>query len=100
MNNNKATYEKTVKDIKAKYTAQKDEMTKTVTDGINKILDEKIQEVDGIYDPACRKLTVHAEMISNYLQKVENSLQRSDDALESSKLKEFLSAQKDIDRDT
>ena len=75
-------------------------MTKTVTESINKILDEKLQEVDGIYNPACRKLTVHAEMISNYIQKVENSLQRSDDALESSKLKEFLSAQKDIDRDT
>ena len=99
VNNNKSTYEKTAKDIKEKYTAQKDEMTKTVTDSINKILDEKIQEVDRIYDPACQKLTVHAEMILYYLQKVKNSLQRSDDALENSKVKELLLAQKDIDRE-
>ena len=99
VNNSKATYEKTSKDIKVKHTAQKDEMMKTVTNGINKILEDKIQEVDKGYDPACQKLSVQAEMISNYLQKVEKSLQRTNDVLENSKLEELLSAQKDIDDD-
>jgi hypothetical protein len=98
-NNSKATYEKTSKDIKVKHTAQKDEMMKTVADGINKILEDKIKEVDKGYDPACQKLSVQAEMISNYLQKVEKSLQRTNDVLENSKLEELLSAQKDIDDD-
>jgi hypothetical protein len=99
VNNSKATYEKTSKDIKVKHTAQKDEMMKTVADGINKILEDKIQEVDKGYDPACQKLSVQAEMISNYLQKVEKSLQRTNNVLENSKLEELLSAQKVIDDD-
>jgi F0F1-type ATP synthase membrane subunit b/b' len=72
---------------------------KTVADGINKILEDKIQEVDKAYDPACQKLSVQAEKISNYLQKVEKSLQRTNDVLENSKLEELLSAQKVIDDD-
>ena len=99
MNNSKATYEKTAKDIKVKHTAQKDEMMKIVADGINKVLADKIQEVDKAYDPACQKLSVQAETISNYLQKVEKSLQRTNDVLENSKLEELLSAQKVIDDD-
>ncbi len=99
MNNSKARYEKTAKDIKVKHTAQKDEMMKTVADGINKILADKIQEVDKAYDPACEELSVQAETISNYLQKVEKSLQRTNDVLENSKLEELLSAQKVIDDD-
>jgi hypothetical protein len=99
VNNSKATYEKTSKDIKVKHTAQKDEMMKTVAGGINKILEDKIQEVDKGYDPACQKLSVQAEAISNYLQKVEKSLQRTNDVLENSKLEELLSAQKVIDDD-
>jgi hypothetical protein len=99
VNNSKATYEKTSKDIKVKHTAQKDEIMKTVVDGINKILEDKIKEVDKGYDPACQKLSVQAEKISNYLQKVEKSLQRTNDVLENSKLEELLSAQKAIDDD-
>ena len=99
VNNSEATYEKTAKDIKVKHTARKDEMMKTVADGINKILADKIQEVDKAYDPACQKLSVQAETISNYLQKVEKSLQRTNDVLENSKLEELLSAQKVIDDD-
>ena len=99
VNNSKATYEKTAKDIKVKHTTQKDEMMKTVRDGISKILDEKITEVDKIYDPACQKLSVQAEMISNYLQKVEKSLQRANDLLKNSKLQELIAAQKMIDDD-
>jgi ribosome-binding ATPase YchF (GTP1/OBG family) len=102
VNNSKATYEKTAKDIKAKHTAQKDEMMKTVANGIkliNKILEDKIQEVDKGYDPACQKFSVQAEMISNYVQKVEKSLQRTNSLLENSKLEELLSAQKVIDDD-
>jgi uncharacterized protein YaaN involved in tellurite resistance len=75
-----------------KHTAQKDEMemkmVKIVTNGINKILKDKIQEVDKAYDPACQKLSVQADTISNYLQKVEKSLQRTNDVLENSKLEE------------
>jgi hypothetical protein len=48
---------------------------------------------------ACQKLSVHAEMISNYLQKVEKSLQRTNNVLENSKLEELLSVQKVIDDD-
>lgn len=100
VNNKKATYEKNAKDIKIKYAAQKDEMMKTVTDGINNILADKTQEVDNVYNPACQKLSVHAEMISNYVQKVEKARHRTNDALENIKLKDLLSAQKDIDHDT
>ena len=99
VNNSKATYEKTAKDIKVKHTTQKDDMMKTVTDGVSKILDEKITEVDKVYDPACQKLFVQAEMISNYLQKVEKSLQRANDLLKNSKLQELIAAQKMIDDD-
>ncbi len=99
MNNSKATYEKTAKDIKVKHTAQKDEMMKTVADGINKILADKIQVVDKAYDPACQKLSVQAETISNYLQKVQKSLQRTNGVLKNSKLEELFSAQKVIDDD-
>ena len=99
VNNSKATYEKTAKDIKLKHTAQKDEMMKTVTDTISTILDEKIKEVDKVYHPACQKLSVQAEMISSYLQKVEKSLQRTNDLLKHSKLQELIAAQKTIDDD-
>ena len=99
LNNSKATYEKTAKDIKLKHTAQKDEMMKTVTDTISKILDEKIKEVDKVYDPPCQKLSVQAGAISNYLQKVEKSLQRANDLLKNSKLQELIAAQKMIDDD-
>ena len=102
-NNSNATHEKTWKDIKVKHTTQKDEMemkmVKIVTNGTNKILEDKIQEVDKAYDPACQKLSDQAEMISNYLQKVEKSLQRTNNVLENSKLEELLSAQKVIDDD-
>ena len=93
-------YEKNAKDIKVKYTAQKDEMMKTVTDGINQILANRIREVDNVYNPACQKLSIHAEMISNYVQKVEKARHRTNNALENTKLKDLLSAQKDIDHDT
>ena len=99
VNNSKATYEKTAKDIKVKHTTQKDEMVKTVTDGISKILDEKIKEVDKIYDPACQKLSVQAEAISNYLEKVEKSLHRTNEMMKNSKLQELMTAQKMIDDD-
>ena len=99
VNNSKATYEKTAKDIKVKHTAQKDEIMKTVTDGISKILDEKIKEVDKIYDPACQKLSVQAEAISNYLEKVEKSLHRTNEVMKNSKLQELIAAQKMIDDD-
>ena len=97
--NSKATYEKTAKDINVQHTVQKDKMMKTITDGISKILDEKITEVDKVYDPACQKLSVQAEAISNYLQKVEKSLQRANDLLKNSKLQELIAAQKMIDDD-
>ena len=99
VNNSKATYEKTAKDIKVKHTAQKDETMKTVTDGISKILDEKIKEVDKIYDPACQKLSVQAEAISNYLEKVEKSIYRTNEVMKNSKLQELMTAQKMIDDD-
>ena len=69
---------------------------KTVTDGISKILEEKIKEVDKVYDPACQKLSVQAEAISDYLQKVEKSLNRTNEVLENSKLQELITAQKTI----
>ena len=99
VNNSKRTYEKTAQDIKEKHTAQKDEMMETVTDSINKILADKLEEVKKVYDPACQKLSVQAETVSNYVQKVEKSLQRTNDVLEKSKLEELLSAQKVIDDD-
>ena len=117
VNNSKATYEKTAKDIKVKHTAEitknkdelmkyKDEMIKTVMkkvetviDSINKNLEVKITEVDKVYDPACQKLSIQAETISNYLQKVEKSLHRTNEVLESSKLQELMAAQKMIDDD-
>jgi F0F1-type ATP synthase membrane subunit b/b' len=82
-----------------KHIAQKDEMMKIIADGINKILNDKIQEVDKVYDSACQKFSVYAEMISNYLQKVEKSLQRTNIVLENSKLEKLLSVQKVIDDD-
>mgnify|MGYP002803387788 CR=1 FL=1 len=99
VNNSKATYEKTAKDIKVKHTAQKDEMSKTVEEGMNKILADKIEEVEKVYDPACQKLSVQAETISNYVQKLEKSLQCTNDILKNSKLEKLLSAQKVIDDD-
>ena len=85
---------------------QKDEMIKTVKkkvetviDSMNKNLEEKITEVDKVYDPACQKLSIQAETISNYLQKVEKSLHRTNEVLESSKLQELMTAQKMIDDD-
>ena len=99
MNNSKATYEETAKDIKDKHTAQKDEMMKTITDNINKILNEKMTEVDKVYDPACQKLSVQAETITNYLEKVEKSLHRTNEVLKNSKLQGLMTAQKMIDDD-
>ena len=99
VNNSKSSYEKTAKDIKVKHSTQKEEMIKAVTEHANKILEEKIQEVDKVYQPACQKLSVQGDAISNFLQKVERSLQRTNEVLENSKLEELLSAQKDIDDD-
>ena len=99
VNNSKATYEKTANDIKVKHTAQKDEMMKTVTDALSKILDDKITEVDEVYDPACQELSIQAETISNYLEKVEKSLHRTNEILKNSKLQELIAAQKIIDDD-
>ena len=117
VNNSKATYEKTAKDIKVQHTAEmtkhkdeimkhKDEMIKTVMkkvetviDSMNKNLDKKITEVDKVYDPACQKLSVQAEAISNYLQKVEKSLHRTNEVMKNSKLQELMTAQKMIDDD-
>ena len=99
-------YEQTAKDIKVKRTAQKDGMMKTVmkmmetvTDSINKNVEEKITEVDKVYGPACQKLSIQAETISNYLQKVEKSLHRTNEILKNSKLQELIIAQKMIDDD-
>ena len=99
VNKSKGTYEKTAKDIKEKHTAQKDEMMKTVTDGISKILNEKMTEVDKVYDPACQKLSVQAETITNYLEKVEKSLHRTNEVLKNSKLQGLMTAEKMIDDD-
>ena len=74
-------------------------MSKTVAEGMNKILANKIKEVEKVYDPACQKLSVQATAISNYVQKVEKSLQNTNDVLKNSKLEELLSAQKVIDDD-
>ena len=97
--NSKATYEKTAKDINVQHTVQKDKMMKTVADVMTKILDEKITEVNKVYDPACEKLSVQTKMMSNYLQKVEKSLRRANDLLKNSKLQELIAAQKMIDDD-
>ena len=99
MNNSNATYEKTAKDIKVKHTAQKDEMMKTITDNISKILNEKMTEVDKVYEPACQKLSAQAETITNYLEKVEKSLHRTNEVLKNSKLQELMTAEKMIDQD-
>ena len=72
---------------------------KTVADVMTKILDEKITEVNKVYDPACEKLSVQTKMMSNYLQKVEKSLRRANDLLKNSKLQELIAAQKMIDDD-
>ena len=74
-------------------------MMKTVTDGISKILNEKMTEVDKVYDPACQKLSVQAETITNYLEKVEKSLHRTNEVLKNSKLQGLMTAQKMIDDD-
>ena len=74
-------------------------MMKTVTDAICKILDEKITEVDKVYDSPCQKLSIQAETISNYLEKVEKSLHRTNEVLKNSKLQELIAAQKIIDDD-
>ena len=95
----KATYEKTAKDIKVKHTAQKNEMMKTLTDGISKILNEKTTEVDKVYDPACQKHSVQAETVTNYLEKVEKYLHRTNDLLKNSKLQELIAAQKRLNVD-
>ena len=99
VSNSKAKHEKTAKDIKVKHTVQKDEMMKTIAEGISKILDDKLKEVDQIYDPACQKLSVQAETISKYLEKIEKSLHRTNEVLKKSKLQELLTAQKMIDDD-
>ena len=88
-----------MKDIKVKHTAQKDEMMKTVTDNISKILNEKMTEVDKVYDPACQKLSAQAETITNYLEKVEKSLHRTNAVLKNSKLQGLMTAEKIIDDD-
>ena len=88
-----------MKDIKVKHTAQKDEMMKIVTGNIRKILNEKMTEVDKVYDPACQKLSVQAETITNYLEKVEKSLHRTNEVLKNSKLRELMTAEKIIDDD-
>ena len=74
-------------------------MMKTVTDGISKILNEKMTEVNKVYDPACQKLSFQAETITNYLEKVDTSLHRTNEVLKNSKLQELLTAQKMIDDD-
>ena len=79
--------------------AQKDEMMKTLTDNISKVLENKITEVDQVYDPACQKLSVQAEAITNYLEKVEKSLHRTSQVLKNSKLRELMTAEKMIDDD-
>ena len=99
MNNSKETYEKTAKDIKVKHSAKKDETMKIVTDSINKFLENTIKEVDQVYDPACQKLSVQADTISKYLQKVEKCLHRTNEVLENSKLQELMTAHKTIDDD-
>ena len=72
---------------------------KTLSDRINKILDEKIQEVNNVYNPACEKLSAQAEKIKIYVEKVEKSLQSTNNVLENSKLQELLSAEKNINVD-
>ena len=58
-----------------------------------------ITEVDEVYDPACQELSIQAETISNYLEKVEKSLHRTNEILKNSKLQELIAAQKIIDDD-
>ena len=99
VNNSKATYEKAAKDLKEKHTTQTDEITKSVVGLIKKNLEDKIEEVNQVYKPAGEKLSAQAEKIKCFVEKVEKSLQRANDVLENSKLKELLSAQKAIDED-
>ena len=82
-----------------KHAAKKDEIMKTVTDSINKFLENTLKEVDQVYDPACQKLSVQADTISKYLQKVEKCLYRTNEVLENSKLQELMTAHKTIDDD-
>ena len=84
-----------------KHTAKKDEIMKTVTDSINKFLENTLKEVDQVFDPACQKLSVQADTISKYLQKVEKCLYRTNEVLENSKLQELMimTAHKTIDDD-
>ena len=82
-----------------KHTAKKDEIMKTVTDSISKFLENTLKEVDQMYDPACQKLSVQADTISKYLQKVEKCLYRTNEVLENSKLQELMTAHKTIDDD-
>ena len=99
VNNSKSICEKAAKELKEKHTIQKDQMMKTVEDLMNISLNEKIQEVDKVYNPAGEKLSAQAEKIKSYIKKAEKSLQLTNDVLESSKLKELLSAQKAINED-
>ena len=99
VNRSKATYERTAKDIKVKHTAQKDKVMKTVIEHINKVLEEKITEVHQVYDPACQKLSVQAQIITNYLEKVEKSFHRTNEVLKNSKLQELMTAEKMLDDD-
>ena len=99
VNNSKATYEKAAKELKEKHTAQTDEIMKSVVDRIKKNLEEKIQEVNQVYDPACEKLSAQAEKIKSYVEKAEKFLQRTNDVLENSKLKELLSTQEATNKD-
>ena len=74
-------------------------MMKTITDNISKVLDKKLTEVDKVYDPACQKLSAQAETITNYLEKVDKSLHRTNEVLKNSKLQELMTAEKMIDDD-
>ena len=56
-------------------------------------------EVNKVYDFACQKLSFQIETITNYLEKVETSLHRTNEVLKNSKLQELMTAQKMIDDD-
>ena len=99
VNNSKAIYEKAAKELKEKHTIQKDEIMKTLSDSINKILDKKIQEVNNVYNPACEKLSSQGEKIKSYVEKAEKSIQCTNNVLKNSKLKELLSVEKNVDED-
>ena len=59
----------------------------------------KLQKFDNVYDPPCQKLSAQAGTISNYLEKVEKCLHRTNEVLKNSKLQELIAAQKMIDDD-